>query len=298
MPKPEDNLISYLAALKHLRDTEERLGIEPLQLREDCPQPTELMEVAEGTASRERVERIDQHLRECASCQAALQAFRSALADESLPDLPDDFKDPVGEWVSSDEALLPTEYAGNAHTATAVPADTASAGDWAAIGGTRLAQSPHSADHVRLLDFLRHWVPVLQRKLELPAFDVEAFLVSVRKRLPLPAGERFRDHLSRWLADRSGRPVGSIVITPELVAAAAVGVAASRPGPNESSWARDVRTFVLEQHLATPDDILGLAVPEPLRTSPALRAYKRDLHREARRAQHDGMLLFEYAQSA
>jgi WD40 repeat protein len=88
MTKPNDSAISHLAALLHLHDAEQQLGIEPLRRRDDCPEPSELIQLALGQASREATGRVEEHAAECLYCRTALQSFRSALADEPLPEMP------------------------------------------------------------------------------------------------------------------------------------------------------------------------------------------------------------------
>ena len=110
MTKPNDNAISILTALQHLRDTERRQGIEPLQRRDECPQPSELIAFTLGHVdSRHTIAdtaaRVEKHVAECVYCQIALKSLRSALADEPLPAMPVHFEDPVARWIESGEPL-------------------------------------------------------------------------------------------------------------------------------------------------------------------------------------------------
>jgi len=105
MTKPNDDLISEYAALQHLRETEQRLGIEPLQRAEDCPQPSDLMQTILGEARAELAARVENHAVECVYCARALQSLKAELADETLPELPNDVEDSVARWVVSKEPL-------------------------------------------------------------------------------------------------------------------------------------------------------------------------------------------------
>src|SRR5262245_57916688 len=104
MTKPNDNLVPYLTALQHLRDAESQ-GIEPLQRQDDCPQPSDLMQVALGQAATSTAAQVEKHATDCLYCRAALRSLRSALADEPLPEMPEDVGDSVGDWIVSGETV-------------------------------------------------------------------------------------------------------------------------------------------------------------------------------------------------
>ena len=99
MTQANENLIDYFTALQHLRETEQRLNIEPLERADDCPTPSELIQTALGEAASERAAWVEQHAAECAYCSAALDAQRAALTNDLPLELPEDAEDLTAEWV-------------------------------------------------------------------------------------------------------------------------------------------------------------------------------------------------------
>jgi hypothetical protein len=191
MTQPNDGLISHLSALKDLRDAEGRLGIEPLQRREGCPQPSELIAVAQGTAAPEAGEQARRHAADCPSCRAALEAFRSALAD--LPE-----EDEPGPASGAD---TPT-------------------GRNTGVGYTQLFRDP--ATRPALLGRLWRWLPHLLRQVGLPAELAEDVLHLVQSRLAgLGPRERFSPALLGWVGEFAhGRGLEARPLTEEAIRAA------------------------------------------------------------------------------
>lgn len=280
-----ERLIEQVLADRHAAE-------QPLSPRPGCPGVTDLMDVALEQASTAVAERVNRHLADgCDCCERCLAAYRAALQDEDVTEL------------ALDGSLLQAVAEGDFTPRTIRPPDdTASSDPWGELEGTRLGRSSQPADHTRLIDRLRRWLPVLFGELKLfdaqPESQVEPFLAVVRERLPIPPSQRFRELLPLWLAEFAGRPAGSVRIDLALVARAAVAVCAGRKEEGESAWATETRRFILAEHPSKPDDLLALNFPDRLKANTALAAYVRDLHREARRAYHDGMELFDLASVA
>jgi hypothetical protein len=102
MTKPDDNDgMPYVAALHHLRQTEQLRGTDPGQSR-DCPTPGELTRFALGQTTDEAA-RIAAHVEGCPYCRPALRSLRAFLNDEPLADLPDEGEDPLANWGKTDQ---------------------------------------------------------------------------------------------------------------------------------------------------------------------------------------------------
>src|SRR4051812_18224043 len=104
MTKPNDTPISYLTALQHLRETEHRQGIEPLQRQDDCPEPSDLLDYAlseagVGDANPESAARIARHTVDCIYCQSALRSLKAALSGEQPTEMSQDVEDAAALWV-------------------------------------------------------------------------------------------------------------------------------------------------------------------------------------------------------
>lgn len=67
----KDSLISYLAALKTVRDAGEREGVS-LERQADCPQPSELLLVRGGKASPALIQLVKDHVKECDYCRVVV----------------------------------------------------------------------------------------------------------------------------------------------------------------------------------------------------------------------------------
>jgi hypothetical protein len=96
MTKPNDReLTSYLAALHHLRETEQRLPPDELHQRgEDCPTPSLLIRFALRQTTPETT-RLEQHVAGCRYCRLAIQSLTVALNDELASDFSEEAKDPL-----------------------------------------------------------------------------------------------------------------------------------------------------------------------------------------------------------
>jgi hypothetical protein len=263
MTKPDDSAMAHLAALLHLRDAEEHLGTDPLRRREDCPEPGELIQFALGQASRESADRAERHAAECVYCRTALQSMRSALADEPLPEMPDDSDDPVGRWVMSGEPVARKPAAAAAPPAVEPPATNT--GAETPLGLTRMASDPRLWP--QLLAELRPWAPELLRRAGLDPDWAGDFLALVEAKLPGLGNERFTPMLDRWceeFARSRGRAPAWRIATATLrdfEPLATRIVLSEQPGGEEEKVAR-LREEGLKRQTLTRAELLNLPAPE------------------------------------
>jgi hypothetical protein len=86
-PNNDQQGLPYVAALHHLRETEQRLPPDPSRKdSRDCPGPRKLMRLALGQAGDEADE-IKRHTDDCRYCQLALQSLTAfVLEDDETPE--------------------------------------------------------------------------------------------------------------------------------------------------------------------------------------------------------------------
>jgi hypothetical protein len=263
MSKPNDNPISYLTALKHLRDRERQQGIEPLQRGEDCLSPTELALVALGRATPECAARAQKHLEGCVYCKAALAAMRSMVNDEPLPDLPDDGEDPTGRWVMSGEPLTPRP-APDPVPAPVVSADTRTAAK-TSLGFTQMATNPQLWP--RLIEELRPCVRPLLCWAGLDAAWADEFLAYVESRLPTLGDRRFTPMLDQWCEEfartRNATPTRRIATaTLRSLEPLATSTVLEEQQPGEPERVARLRKAALAREELTRAELLNLSLPE------------------------------------
>jgi hypothetical protein len=251
MTQPKDDLIPHFVALQRLRETEQRLGIEPLQRADDCPQPSDLLKTALGEAGPDLVARVEAHAAECAYCSHALRALKTALANEPLPELPEDAEDPAARWLESDEPVTRRP-----------PPAPAAAGETPIAQGTSLGYTElfrNPAQWPVLLERVGRWLPHLLRRAEVPDELAGEVLARMRSQLgSTDQTQRFSPALLRWVTE----------------VAEAHGLGAQARSLTDESIRAAVEEHELEQVLAHADPH---ELPEQTRFREAARRYCRDL---------------------
>ena len=100
MADQKNSLIADLLARLHLREAERQLGIEPLERRDECPQPTDLMLAALGETTPQATSQVEKHVRTgCHYCQLGFQSFKSFIAEILCPHWQRISRSPLGRWI-------------------------------------------------------------------------------------------------------------------------------------------------------------------------------------------------------
>jgi hypothetical protein len=103
MTTKKDSLRPYVTAIQSIREAEREQGTREQQ--EECLPIADLMFAAWEQASPEVNAQIEAHTANCIYCRLTLQSLKDMASRTPLPDLPDNFEDPVGQWAISDEPV-------------------------------------------------------------------------------------------------------------------------------------------------------------------------------------------------
>ena len=211
----------------------------------------------------------------CPYCRKVLAMFDRAEADNS-PD------EPAGATDAEDSGQEPTDVG---------------------AGNTRLAWTglARSGRFPELLGELTPWIPWLLQSVRLPETLAGQFLDYLRQVLPnFDPSRRIRDVMPGWLIGFARQHAPEVAVDPEqvrldvaFIRAGAVDLALSRSDEGETPWAAQVRSYLRDQHLRVPDEMLTVSLPEELASNPLEIPYRQALYRNACRLEQEGLSALE-----